>query len=108
MKTTKQILQDARKLISDPSNWTKESNARDRSGLVVWFDDAKAVCWCANGAIRLQLKDRYNKDDYLKAVEAMTDAAIELYGIGMINVNDILGHQQILNVFDLAIKRQGE
>jgi hypothetical protein len=51
---TRQILEQARALLTDPDRWTQRSAARTATGMVCDTKSRQAVCWCAVGAI-----DRY-------------------------------------------------
>jgi hypothetical protein len=59
MKTTKDILIEARELIA--KGWTQGANARDLQGKIVDESDEAAVCFCVYGAIsRAECCDGYS------------------------------------------------
>lgn len=50
MKTLTQELQAEKKLLSDPSRWTKHQFARDANGGWAEPRSNNAACWCQHGA----------------------------------------------------------
>lgn len=95
-----QVLQDARTLIANRENWTKGENARDHKGMAVETEDPRAVCFCAEGAIRRASGDRLNFEA-IDALCAVTRGAKALW-----RWNDVRGrtHSQVLAAFDRAIE----
>lgn len=98
MKTTAEILIEARKLIEKPENWTQGVDARDSRGIAVDYDHGGAVCWCAAGAI-----SRIGKmSDAVGDAERTMRLAI---GFGFISsFNDSRTHAEVLAAFDRAIE----
>ncbi len=92
-------LTQARELIADRSRWTAGSFARTSDGTP--STSAEGTCWCARGALRKvagfeherQLTDILN----LAAVQALNERR------GIVYVNDRLGHEAVLKVYDYAI-----
>jgi hypothetical protein len=116
MKTIKQILTEARDLISDPSRWMQNDLAADDTGLTVAPNDQSACQWCADGALHkvIGYTLRYRSDpgfaEHSAACDHLAAAARELFGCGFVWVNDgargedeTEAHANILKVFDHAI-----
>lgn len=101
--TVVEILRAAREKISDPAHWTTRDYARDHRGLSADLLSNDAFCWCALGALwaasegaEVFIESRANK--------LLLSAAGEIRsGFGIVEVNDTLGHQAVLNMFDRAI-----
>jgi hypothetical protein len=108
---TLEILKAARERIRDPKHWTTKAMARDANGKhiahpmshrpIEWHN---AVCWCGTGAIHMEADQRHERP--WGAVLALEDAAFRLFNLATISVNDILGHEAIMRVFDDAIEAQ--
>ncbi len=95
-KTTKEILTEARSLITDRDNWTQGFFARDSEGLKIGARDTDAVCWCAWGALGRSA----NEDEYATAWQQLT-----LFMEGSIaRFNDSHTHEEVLTAFDKAIE----
>jgi hypothetical protein len=116
----KQVLMEARALIADPIAWVQELSAGVRLGdKVIPAAQLKANCWCAAGAVE-EVCDGQG-GDYDESCERLDAAADEEFGEELheirapflpglhprsfILVNDHIGHDAILHVFDIAIKR---
>lgn len=108
MKTTLQILKEARELLSEPKRWTTQAAARDATGNEVSVDSPRAACFCSIGAIeRMCLAD--GEEAYCRAERALRDAAKELFGSqSIVNANDRRpeGHAGVLKMFDRAIEAE--
>ena len=99
MKTTLQILKEARELISVEERWCRGAYARDRNGDPC--EPEAAVSYCAIGAIDLDIR---------ATVELCTSAAELGYEASrgrrvIVTVNDELGHAHVLRCFDHAIAK---
>lgn len=101
--TVKEVLIQARKKIEDPKNWCQVYAALNQAGNPVEPDELTACHFCAYGAIgsvaglkNLKLKQETEK--------ILGNAAQSLFKVGVITVNDSMGHEAILKVFDKAIK----
>lgn len=58
-------------LFSKPGTWTQHVSARDVNGISVPFDEARACCWCLQGAIRFcypKIEDQWRLLFRFKAV----------------------------------------
>jgi hypothetical protein len=120
--TTLEILTQARELLSDQTKWTQHALARDANGddkpishpysdNPHWDGicgyDAMACSWCALGALEKVSNESLNTASYIgphPARLALHRAAEKLYSLSTPEVNDTLGHAEVLNVYDLAIK----
>jgi hypothetical protein len=113
MTTYRDTLIQARALIADPARWTQHALARDAEGdshppthphsiFANWEGlqgtDSRACSWCAIGAIQ------HVKPSALKALKLLNAAAKTLYEANIAHVNDELGHDAVLTVYDHAIK----
>lgn len=87
------ILKDARSLISTPDNWIQ----------------GKAILgnrWCAAGAV-IEIARRNQVEDYREAIEVLDSVCPILTGIlrPAARFNDEHAHEEILEMFDLAISK---
>jgi hypothetical protein len=99
-----QLLARARALILDESHWTKGAFARPQydSQFDVAPDSAVAVCWCAEGAI-LKFSD-YPGEHLTEAQKLLDASADKHFGAPSAPwVNDNLGHEAVIQMFDFAI-----
>lgn len=103
MKTTVEILKDARELISDPSRWTQGQEARGRFGQTVTANSAFACAWCTIGAVS-KVSASEHVQDVIKAFNYLGDA---LPGENRLlsTFNDSHGHADVMALFDRAIER---
>ena len=100
-----EALRQARALIADPARWCQYEGARGRSGRGVDLLGRSAVAWCALGALervcwRLGVgligpRERLDR--------AAKHVAKREYGSSPALVNDRLGHDAVLRMYDLAI-----
>jgi len=92
MDTTDVLLQ-ARDLISDPQNWNQGSSFNE--------DGTKM---CARQALA-QASDK--TETYIRTTQLLDEAAEELHNmcINIIAVNDHLGHDAVMETYDLAIRK---
>lgn len=97
--TPTDILKLARSLLTPPSAWTKDWEARDFSRRTTSALDPEAVCWCAAGAIwRAGAKA---EDPSWEAEKLLR----EVVGDSIPEWNDAAErtHPQVLAAFDTAI-----
>lgn len=95
MKSTADILREARKLIERPEAWTQGVWARNAAGAEVEESSSDAVCWCSVGAIfRVAPRQNY---DVIRALAALTG------GMSPIAFNDTHTHAEVLAALDKAI-----
>jgi hypothetical protein len=87
----------ARELIADPEHWTQGAFARDDHELACSSRDPNAQRWCAWGAL-VHIPTSLMPDIFLLR------AAQDLYQASPQVVNDQLGHDQVLRMYDRAIK----
>lgn len=95
------ILRAARQRITDPKNWTRDAYARDEAGRDTYTngDCDFAVCWCAYGALGAEGSGVLTPE-----ADILFQAALELYEKGPVEINDALGHEAVLRVYDRAIE----
>lgn len=104
-QSAKQILEAARALLSDPSHWTQRVSARDSAGLPVAFNEPRACKFCAGGAVA-KVAINMPGPEYEQAIAAMYAAAKhDLNAGGLVQVNDYMGYEATLRMFDKAIER---
>jgi hypothetical protein len=106
---TKQILIEARELISDKVRWTTEIYASDTNAPGTYGrkhqygNEPGAVCWCAFGAVQKVT----GSDSNMRLVNTelvLTRAADELFKDTVTQVNDRLGHEAVMQMYDRAIE----
>lgn len=102
--TPKEQLQAARELLSDKARWTTGWFAHDKDNEEVDSGDPAAVCWCAFGAIN-KVAERFIERGE-GANEFLERAALEIGGTpsNPARVNDRLGYEATLQMFDRAIE----
>ena len=103
----RQILSRARAIIADEVNWTSKALARDSSGRLCEWDDARATAFCALGAL-VRAASEFIRDDYVAhsfAMEATRQIleASRLSGSCLPMLNDSGGHALTLAMFDRAL-----
>ena len=107
MDETTRILIRARRRLADPERWTKGTTARDRRGRPVHPSSRAAVRWCAMGALHAECLTASTGDRFEEALRRLA-AVIELDGWrrppGIADLNDGLGHEAVLELFDAAIR----
>lgn len=102
--TPLEVLVKARELISDPSKWTTGKNARSSNRLPVHPTSDNAVCFCSYGAVSRVTGDPDLHDGDPRAIGYLDDAAEELFNKCASDVNDDMGHECALAVYDRAIE----
>lgn len=100
---TVQILKDARALIADEKNWTRNAFARDSKGNEVTPDKEDATCFCAIGALSRVVQQPPYYD--LPGERLLGDEAWISGEIGVAEFNDAHTHEDVLALFDRAIAR---
>lgn len=96
--TTKEILIEARQLLSDPSHWTKGADARNSRGESVPYMAETACKFCILGAI-FRVAEMHNV-----APEPVCDAiSAHLGEYSIADFNDTRNHWAILQLLDTAI-----
>ena len=115
--TPKQILTAARNLIADPEHWTRETVARDERGRPTEPYNPNACQFCALGALSAVFyrADPFNRTAeqvgeldraHDRAKKALREAGASHFGVHSFTisrVNDELGHEATLKMFDTAI-----
>lgn len=104
--TNLEILIEARALIADKSHWTHEVFANTSNGIPVLPNSHRATKWCAIGALR-KIVGNYLDHSIGSPLYILENASVELYNMNVVGVNDDLGHEETLQVYDLAIKSAG-
>lgn len=100
--STADKLREARALIEDPERWTTGAFARNVKGDPVDHRGQAAVAWCARGiAYRVGLSPNSSLSGY--GYGYLSRASHEI-GQGLTAVNDCLGHDAVLKVYDRAIE----
>ncbi len=94
--TLYEALVASRKKIENPENWMQGALARDANGALVEPASKRAVCWCAIGAIQAAAWPC----DY--PVARKLETYIEPLLVD--EFNDSSTHDQVLALFDRAIK----
>jgi len=92
------LIRQARNRIADKKHWTTGALARDAYGHRVGPKSDEAVCWCALGALRRGAKEA---SDVSRACVLLGHSSAWLS-----EINDRLGHQAVLDMFDKAINEE--
>src|SRR6185369_4319666 len=90
-------LTEARKKIENKVNWTKGALAKDMRNRVVNMLSPNACKWCALGAIGTTFCPE-------STVELLRQSAKELFDLRVQDVNDFLGYEAVLVMYDHAIE----
>lgn len=100
MAASVELLKAARAKIADPANWTRFTLARNAKGNPVAPTAKGATCWCAHGAL-------YAVGGTAKSAteNILYEAAGDTFHADPAEVNDNLGHVEVLKVFDIAIAK---
>lgn len=97
MKSTVEILREARDLISDRDRWCQGVEALTKEGIDVDARHPKAIRWCALGAVwKLPIKHK-DWEDAVRVLYAGCGSLTEF--------NDSHTHAEVLALFDDAIQR---
>lgn len=110
MTTAKEILQKARKLITEPGSWIQGHYAQDANGKLVDEESEDATCYCSSGALSAAACPRGQTEQELvesQPYRYRARATLEAYMDGnVIAFNDREGrtHEQVLAAFDKAIE----
>lgn len=102
----------ARKLIENPNNWIKGALARDSNNFIINVKDQMACKFCTSGAVQKVTDYAHDLTPYHEAYIYLDKAAITLnnsYNTGYIHrpcvaFNDACTHDEVMDMFDLAIK----
>ena len=104
MKTTLEILTQARELLSDPARWTQGVLAQCADGATTCPNDPDAVCWCFHGALyRAAGIAEYRKDSARRAYALLRQ---HLGGELLSTFNDTHTHAQVLAALDHVIAQE--
>lgn len=104
MKTTKQVLIDARELIANPMHWTQHDFAKDADGKPVAMHTAiggnagGAVCWCSLGAL-IKVTAGELSPEFVNARFQLR----RFMELDIARFNDTRTHAEVLAAFDKAI-----
>ena len=109
------VLEEARNLISDPDNWTRNVYAKTAEGISIAVHNKRAARFCAIGAVARVLRINQEKifdepSEMLAIRRALYDSARKLGFPGIAHLNDAADHSKVLEMYDGAIteeKRNG-
>lgn len=104
---SQEILIQARALIENKDRWTQLAFARNGVGEKCSVTSPKACQWCGVGAV---MRIAYLNDvSAAAAIEILNRASVRHYdGFDYgspFSVNDALGHQEVLAMFNTAIEK---
>ena len=102
--TAAELLREARKLLEDPSHWTKGAFAKAAAGCAIASTSDNAVCWCAIGALRRFDRGGYSAA-YSNAVFVLQCCVSGSGGVAEFNDDPNTTHADVLAMFDRAIAR---
>lgn len=107
--TSKELLEGAKQLISDPERWTQKALARDGGGRSCLPWEQEAACWCVMGALQ---RAEHNHQAFgsatLNAMIALQSGAAAVNpAFGLFDFNDHADtkHGDVLAALDNAIAR---
>ena len=119
MKTVKQVLVEARALISEESKWTKGEEARDADGTPVLAYSSEADCFCALGATFAAAARSFlapaGPGEVAREQLALTagkilgrpwDLLCPLGAVADFNDHESTSHADVLALYDLTIERR--
>lgn len=101
---TIEALRQARELITPEDRFCRGQYAKTEHGTPASPTMSNAYRFCGLGAVR-KVTGTYRDH---AAVEALKAAASDLYDMDVADVNDEIGHDAILKVFDKAILNESE
>lgn len=103
MKTTKQILIDAKQLLID-KGWTQGSFAKDTNGMPVHHYRDTAVCFCLAGAVR-RANDGVS-GNFTEVADILADLIPDVYEgeVACFNDDESTTKDDVLAVLDKAIE----
>ena len=97
MKTTAQILTEARALIDTPEKWTQKTSSRDCKGSPLErATDPNAVCFCSLGALDKAARNFVESDRAYKFLYKLTSGDVSGF-------NDTHSHSEVMELFNRAI-----
>lgn len=115
-ETEHEIVSYALDIIRDRSCWTQDAIARDQRGVSVFSYEPTAVAWCAEGAIQRamgfsELSRRNDMARYDEILAKLSDVGCQMYperGLRLVHhLNDDLGHDEIVAIFEKALVKLG-
>lgn len=96
------LLAGALEIISDEKRWVRGVGAVDRGGRPVKTTDPGAVAWCAVGA--LDCVAGSENELFEASLAILAKASLQLFGCDPVEVNDRLGHSEVLQMYARAIQ----
>ena len=102
MTNIQDVLRQAKAKIEDPDHWCTGEFALNAYGLPIAPGSNQAARWCSIGAIEAILE--IPGTDTLRARLKLNRAAFDNFGHGVTIVNDHLGHEAVMRMYDEAIK----
>lgn len=100
-----QLLKNIKALILHPANWTQGRFARDIDGISVSYTALSAICWCLTGALIRVCFGISNPYTMYFLSNLLISSSKSLYDKNLVQVNDGLGHKEVLLVLDHAIAK---
>ena len=112
--TTREVLTEARRILTPDGAWTQDAVARDADGDPVSEGNERAVCWCVDGAVALAATGPSGWDSgaWTDAMTLLSEAVMPGRGEldpGVIAWQDAPGRTQaeVLGLLDRAIEEEG-
>ena len=106
-----EFLVDAKRHIDSPEKWTQGFFAADNRGQEVSYASMHATCFCSLGALRLSAyrhKDTWGDLNLNTISREYLRSAVEVCHQGFSSIisdfNDCHTHEEVMEVWDLAIK----
>lgn len=92
-----------RERLASRERWARREYAVDVNGNTAPPTSSTAVAWCAAGALFVCESPRPRSVG--EAMKVLDLVARSLFGLGVTQVNDELGYDAVLRMYDEAIKR---
>ena len=103
---TKDILNKAKELISNPNHWAKGSYAFNKQGKEVSYESNDACQFCALGAInKVSSSNPLSLARYRAAVSLRKCLPKDFNYVDVFNDSPTTSHEDVLKLFDMAINR---
>lgn len=105
LNTPQTVLINAKALIADPKNWTQGVFARNADGYSTGVHEEDATCFCTLGAIAVAGNNQ--KWAQKIAINTLSKIIDDIDGNAALSIggfNDTHTHEQVMELFDKAIK----
>jgi hypothetical protein len=102
-RKTSEILRQARARIADPSKWCQGDYAVDANGEGTFYEGHTACRWCAKGSLYLEMCKLDLMGKQRSPCSLLEAVSQHLYGKYVTTINDDIGHETVMQLYDAAI-----